>query len=395
VFAFATNPFKERRDPDHVGASRLTFADLRLRAILAHLTGAGYQRCEPPILQPASIFFDSGEDLRGQLYLTSDVSGAEYCLRPEYTIPVSLHYLASLEAGESATYSYCGPVFRFEADGPCEFIQAGIESFGRADREAADAEILALTAEAITAEQSVTSLSVRIGDAGLFARLLEALDLAPQWQRRISRGHAQGEPIAAILAADLNGAGIDHSGVLALLEGADKRGARALVEDLLRIAGISAVGGRTAAEIADRFLEQAALRTADGVPAEKQQIIDRFLTIEGSPDEASKALRQLAAESRLDLTLCLDCFDRRLELLKARGLDVPAFFFAARFTRNLDYYTGFVFDLEDPARPGLPPVAGGGRYDQLLGRLGAKTEIPAVGAAIRIDRLTSESPEGA
>jgi ATP phosphoribosyltransferase regulatory subunit len=83
-------------------------------------------------------------------------------------------------------------------------------------------------------------------------------------------------------------------------------------------------------------------------------------------------------------------------LLKARGLDVAGFFFAARFTRNLDYYTGFVFDLEDRARPGLPPIAGGGRYDQLLRRLGAKTEIPAVGAAIRIDRLArSKSPEGA
>jgi ATP phosphoribosyltransferase regulatory subunit len=396
VFPFATNPFKERRDPDHVGTSRLTFADLGLGAILAHLTGAGYQCCEPPILQPASIFFDSGEDLRGQLYLTSDVSGAEYCLRPEYTIPVSLHYLACGRAGESAAYSYCGPVFRFEAAGPCEFVQAGIESFGRADREAADAEILALTEGAIAAEKSIPDLSVRIGDAGLFARLLEALDLAPQWQRRISRGHTQGKPIASILAAGMNGAGIDHSGVLALLEGADKRGARALVEDLLRIAGISAVGGRTAAEIAERFLEQAALRTGDGVPAEKRLIIERFLAIDGSPDEAAKELRKLAAESRLDLAFVLDCFDRRLELLKARGLDVAGFFFAARFTRNLDYYTGFVFDLEDRARPGLPPVAGGGRYDQLLRRLGAKTEIPAVGAAIRIDRLArSKSPEGA
>ena len=51
--------------------------------VATHLVRAGYARCEPPILQPASIFFDSGEDLRGQLYLTSDLSGAEYCLRPE------------------------------------------------------------------------------------------------------------------------------------------------------------------------------------------------------------------------------------------------------------------------------------------------------------------------
>ena len=61
----------------------MSFADQRAERIVAHLTGAGYARCEPPILQPASIFFDSGEELRGQLYLTSDLSGADYCLRPE------------------------------------------------------------------------------------------------------------------------------------------------------------------------------------------------------------------------------------------------------------------------------------------------------------------------
>lgn len=358
-------------------------------AAIAHLIGAGYARCEPPVLQPASIFFDSGEDLRGQLYLTSDVSGAEYCLRPEYTIPVSRHYLASPVAGQSAAFSYCGPVFRFQSDASSEFAQAGIESFGRADREAADADILAVTLEAIAKTGEPCRLEVEIGDAGLFSRLLEALDLAPQWRRRIARGHTHGKSIAAILEATLNGAGIDHSGVLGLLEGADRRGARALVEDLLAIAGISAVGGRTPAEIADRFLEQAALKTGAGVSAEKRAIIEEFLTIEGDPEQASTALRKLAAQASLDFSAILDAFDARLGFIAARGLELSALSFAARFTRNLDYYTGFVFEAHDRARPDQKPIAGGGRYDQLLQRLGAGVEIPAVGAAIWVDRLRS------
>lgn len=369
----------------------MSFVDPSLEPVLAHLTGAGYARCEPPILQPASIFFESGEDLRGQLYLTSDVTGADYCLRPEYTIPVSRHYLASFQAGESAAYSYCGPVFRFRAEGPSEFVQAGIESFGRADRAAADAEILALTLEAAAKAGAARDLAVEIGDAGLFSGLLGSLDLAPQWQRRIARGHTHGKPIAAILDDTVNGSGVDHSGVLALLEGADKRGARALVEDLLRIAGVSAVGGRTAAEIADRFLEQAALKSGAGVSTEKRAVIERFLQIEGDPCEASKALRQLAGETRLDLLAVLDGFDERLRRIAARGIDVATLSFAARFTRNLDYYTGFVFEALDRARPSEKPIAGGGRYDLLLGRLGAPAEIPAVGAAIWIDRLRPAS----
>ncbi len=359
-------------------------------SVATHLVRAGYARCEPPILQPASIFFDSGEDLRGQLYLTSDLSGAEYCLRPEYTIPVSRHYLASGAAGQSATYSYCGPVFRYAAGQKAEFTQAGVESFGRQDSEAADAEILTLALDAASAVRAL-DLSVRIGDAGLFSGLLAALDLAPEWRRRIARGHSQGKSVAAILNASRIGAGRDHSGVLGMLEGADKQGARAFVEDLLSIAGIASVGGRTPAEIADRFLEQAALRSGVGVSAEKVAIIERFLRIEGDPDSASAQLRQLAGEANLDLAAPLEALDTRLGFIAALGFDVAALRFEASFTRNLDYYTGFVFEAHDRTRPDQKPVVAGGRYDQLLQTLGAARAIPAVGAAIWIDRL-GESP---
>ena len=40
-----------------------------------------------------------------------------------------------------------------------------------------------------------------------------------------------------------------------------------------------------------------------------------------------------------------------------------------------------------PARSDARPALGGGRYDGLARRLGASDDIPAVGAAIAIDRL--------
>jgi ATP phosphoribosyltransferase regulatory subunit len=370
----------------------LSFAEERAERISAYLAGAGYPRCEPPILQPASIFFDSGEDLRAQLYLTSDVSGADYCLRPEYTIPVLAAYLASNSAGERAAFSYCGPVFRFRKGSPSEFTQAGIESFGRADREAADAEILGLALEAAAAARQYPSapapLSVRIGDAGLFAELLEALDLPPQWRRRIARGLPQGKTLDVILSPRANNAGADHSGVLSLLEGADKQGARALVEDLLSIAGVAPAGGRTPAEIAERFLEQAALRSGPKFSPEKCMVIEQFLQIQGAAHDASKRLRALSRDAKLDLSAALDRFDTRLDLLAARSLAAAKLHFAARFTRNLDYYTGFVFEAHEEGR--AEPVIGGGRYDQLPQALGAKRPIPAVGAAIWIDNLSAE-----
>ena len=355
--------------------------------IVAHLTQAGHARMEPPILQPADVFLDlAGEDIRARIFLTVGAGGEELCLRPEYTIPVCRAYLASPEAGASASFAYLGPVFRQRAGGPNEFVQAGIESFGRADREAADAEILTLALEAAQGADC-GPLCVRLGDAGLFTALLGALDLPAAWVRRIRRGHMRGETLATLLAPAANGAATDHSGVLAALEGVDKKGARALVEDLLSIAGISSVGGRSVGEIADRFLEQAAMKSNMGLSGEKRAVLERFLGVGGDPDKASAALRELARDAKLDLGAALDAFDARLGFIAARGLDVSSLVFAANFGRNLDYYTGFVFEAHRPdGEPGRP-VVGGGRYDGLLRRLGAAQDIPAVGAAIWCDRL--------
>ena len=58
--------------------------------------------------------------------------------------------------------------------------------------------------------------------------------------------------------------------------------------------------------------------------------------------------------------------------------------------RNLDYYTGFVFEARDPNRPSDPPIVGGGRYDRLATTLGASAPVPAVGAALWADRRTAD-----
>jgi ATP phosphoribosyltransferase regulatory subunit len=358
-------------------------------AFLQKLEAAGYEFCDPSILQPASIFLAlSGEDMRGRLLLTSDGAGGDYCLRPEFTIPVSLAYLASPRAGAPAAFCCHGPVFRQRSAGSVEFVQAGLENFGRADREAADAEVLALALESAGAGKAWRT---RLGDAGLLAAVLEKLSLPPVWMRRIRGGLAKGERIDGILApVDARG---DHAGVLAALDGADKAGARALVEDLLNIAEISALGGRTAGEIAERFLEQASLRSRAALDDARRDLLQKFFAIESQPDQASTQLRALFAQSRIDLDAAMDRFDQRLNFMAARGLDMDTMVFSASFARNLEYYTGFVFEAapEDSARGAQEfgePVIGGGRYDRLLSTLGAKIDIPAVGAAIFIERLS-------
>jgi ATP phosphoribosyltransferase regulatory subunit len=365
--------------------------DARAEALVASYERAGYARVAPPLLQPAEPFLDlSGEDIRKRMYLTTAPGGGELCLRPDLTIPVSRDYLVSPAAGQPAAFCYLGPVFRHRDDGSPEFLQAGIESFGRADTAAADAEMLARGHEA-AAHYGLPSPAIQIGDVALFTALIAGLELPPAWKRRLTKDFNR----KANLAQDLerlvlggNNARPEYQGVLAALAGSDPKGAHALVTDLLSIAGINAVGGRSVGEIADRFLEQAALGASAKLPGDVRGLIERFLGVEGDPDQAVAELRALATEANMSEAMApaLDLFEQRTGFLAAQGIEPRNVRFSTAFGRGFDYYTGFVFELTDPARTGDPLVAGG-RYDGLLTRLGSPQPIPAVGLAVWIERL--------
>jgi ATP phosphoribosyltransferase regulatory subunit len=107
------------------------------QSLVATYQRAGYARAHPAILQPAEPFLDlSGEDIRARMFLTTGRAGEELCLRPDFTIPVSRDYLTSSAVGQPQGYCYLGPVFRDRGSLPGEFLQAGIESFGRTDKAA-------------------------------------------------------------------------------------------------------------------------------------------------------------------------------------------------------------------------------------------------------------------
>lgn len=358
-------------------------------ALLASFGQAGYVRSEPAILQPAEPFLDlSGEDIRKSLYLTTDPSGEELCLRPDLTIPVARDYLASNRAGQPAGFSYLGPVFRYRGGQPSQFLQAGIESFGRQDRAAADAEMLALALEATTAF-GLSDVEIRTGDVALFNALIDALELYPVWRRRLikdfNRKVSLTDDIEQLTLATAPGRN-EYEGVLAALAGSDRKAALALVTDLMSIAGTTNVGGRTVAEIADRFLEQSTLK-AGALPRDAVAIIKRFLAISGDPDDAVAQLRALADNAKLNLAAAIDQFESRVGFMAARGIDTRKTRFSTAFGRGLDYYTGFEFELHAKGN-GAEPLVAGGRYDGLMTQLGSASPIPAVGFSVWIEAMT-------
>jgi len=365
-------------------------------ALLLSFAQAGYLRAEPTILQPAEPFLDlSGEDIRKSLYLTTDANGEELCLRPDLTIPVARDYLASAQAGKPLGFSYLGPVFRFRGGRPSEFLQAGIESFGRQDRAAADAEMLALALEA-TAAFGLKDVEIRTGDVALFIALIDALELYPVWRRRLikdfNRKVSLVQDIERLTLATAPGRN-EYEGVLAALAGSDRKAALALVTDLMSIAGTTNVGGRTVAEIADRFLEQSTLK-GGALPRDALKIIKSFLAIAGDPDDAVAQLRALADDARLDISAAIDQLESRIGFMAARGIDTSRTKFSTSFGRGLDYYTGFEFELHNKGN-GVEPLVAGGRYDGLMTQLGSAVPIPAVGFSVWVETLTQSGQKPA
>ena len=71
---------------------------------------------------------------------------------------------------------------------------------------------------------------------------------------------------------------------------------------------------------------------------------------------------------------------KSVQNLKKLNQDI---YFVANFGRDIEYYTGIVFEIFSERKE----IARGGRYDDLLKSLGAKKNIPAVGAAINLKNI--------
>ncbi len=357
---------------------------------------AGYTLIAPGILQPADVFLDRyGEEIRARTYVFTDPDGAELCLRPDLTIPACRHHLEQdpVPAGE-ARYCYDGPAFRFQTGGPKggrprEFGQIGIEFFGGAEAESADIEVMGLAIDAVDAV-GLREYAIHLGDLGIFAAFVDGIEMPERWRERLKQRFWRPRAFRALLARlaghELGAVNETHRGLIADLGGLDEDQAVGAVDRLLGELDIPLVGGRGVDEIAGRLLEQA--RDAEEQPLSEDVValISNYLTTEGPPREAVETIARLngggAAVDRV-----LADFSRRLDRLEERGIDLGKCFFSAEFGRNLEYYTGFVFQIEVPDRGVAGQIAGGGRYDNLLADLGAGSPVPAVGLAIHSERL--------
>ncbi|HVY51274.1 MAG TPA: ATP phosphoribosyltransferase regulatory subunit [Devosia sp.] len=339
------------------------------------------QRVTPPLLLPANPYLDlAGEEFGRQLLLTTANNGVEYCLRPDFTLPIAKSYLEDGMIGVPGAFTYLGPIFRQENGVPVEYDQAGLELLGQPDAASALDQVLTFARWAL-AIYDVTAPNIRLGGVGLFEAFLAAMGISQQWQARIR--HRFGHPVALgrlmerLTNPERRAAGAPPDARETIVE---------IVTDNMLQSGHSLVGSRTPEEIADRYLEKQAL-DAVPIPDEMIRLLAEYLSIVDIPQRALDRIWQITSRQGIDIEAPLLTVRSHAAALVALSPKAQVVFDAS-FSPRLDYYTGVVFEMTGEEGDIL---ASGGEYDRLMDRLGASQPVTASGCALWTDRLEREA----
>ena len=122
------------------------------------------------------------------------------------------------------------------------------------------------------------------------------------------------------------------------------------------------------------------VRTLDKIDKIFEEGVISELESKGYSKEAAETILQ-SAKSFKENERLLMIFSE----LKKLGINENQYQFDPTLARGLDYYTSTIFEIRIPGYTG-GSVAGGGRYDNLIGMF-AKKQIPAVGFAFGLDRI--------
>lgn len=287
-------------------------------------TTFGFSEYDAPVLEPLELYkAKSGDEIESQLFSFTDKGGREVALRPEMTPTVCRLVGAKANAlKRPIKWFSIAEFYRYErmqkGRGRC-FFQFNADIFGEPGPEA-EIELIALLIQCLCSfGLTEQDFYVRLSDRNLWFYYLEAL-------------------------------GFDEAKARGVLGAIDK----------YEKYGDDAFKGYTEAH-------------GELDPALKAKILE-FLQV-----KSLAALEEKLSSLGEKLTNRLGDWRKLLGALDAMGL--------GRFVevdlgvvRGLAYYTGFVFEAFD--RKGeLRALAGGGRYDDLVQKLGGPA-LPAVGFAI-------------
>ena len=365
-------------------------------ALGAYYASRGYAPIDTPIVEDAELFVrKSGGELSGMLYTFDDPGGNRVSLRPEFTPSVIRHYIEHKAAfGTPARLRYCGPVFRYHSlDGGDlrQFTQVGTELIGPSGSEA-DAEILSIACGGL-GELGLSGWTVRIGDTGLLNRVLDAHGLSDATKgfvfAHVNELKTSSTSVGGLVAL------ADEMGLVRARDGGDmvpeatENGAEAtrqFVRDMLSDSVSSPVGRRTTEQIVERLLRKLQRADSPDKLAAALALVADLSKVRGTPDETLPKAGDIFRAHRAD-PASVDGLRELFDELPGRGVPLYNVVLDLAFVPGIAYYTGIVFEISCDGGDGPVTVGGGGRYDGLVKALGGDVDVPAMGFALRLDRI--------
>ena len=328
----------------------------------------GFVLSEPDVLLDSDHIIErSGEKFRSSMLTFEREDGKMMCLRPDLTVASCINFLRKKS---SSKIYYSGQAYRRSSGKGTNFInnQLGIEILGSKNQIQDDFKVISTilnSAKKIKRKK----IKIKVGDISLFKYLINALNMPERWKLRLLRHYWRPSYFEELLKRLEQNTDID-----AVTFDADKK----RFYEMKKINQNKVIAGRSISEILKRFDKKIKdpRSFTDGKKIVK--IIKSFLKINCKLSELDKKLQDFAKKNNLKKNIFKEF--KSIKNLKKLNQKVK---FITNFGRDIEYYTGIVFGIFS----GTKEIARGGRYDDLLKSLGAKKNIPAVGAAINLNNI--------
>ncbi len=361
------------------------------RALQSLCSGYGYELIDTPVLESPELFLrKSGGETASHIYAFTDPGGRPVSLRPEFTASVIRGYLQGGPRQLPLRWQYRGPVFQYVGDGSPnrQFTQLGAELVG-ASGPLADAEVLSLALQGLRI-LGLRDYHITLGHVGIPSEWLACLGLSER-VRLFLLGHlselAQGPEGMSRVEDELRRTGLSSQEVDIAPRGKRVKDRQALLQSLVQELAPELQGGRTPQEIVSRFIARSEGRDRPELVAKGLSLTYELGQVKGPPASALSQARQVAGKYHVSAPL-LDDLEELLYVLSQAGLG-EEITVDLGLARGLAYYTGVVFEVRHRSLPPGPSLCGGGRYDGLVKSLGGSEDVPALGFAYCMERVTA------
>ncbi len=328
----------------------------------------GFTLSEPDVLLDSDYIIErSGEKFRSSMLTFEREDGKVMCLRPDLTVASCIGYLQ--KKSPSKIY-YSGQAYRRSGNKGTNFIndQLGIEILGSKNKIQDDFKVIS-TILSSAKKIKRKKIKIKVGDISLFKSLINALEMPERWKLRLIRHFWRPSYFEELLKRLEKNTDID-----AVTFDADKK----RFYEMKKLDQDKVVAGRSISEILNRFDKKIKDPRSFADGKEIVKIITSFLKINCKLSELDEKLLNFVKKNNLEQNIFRDL--KSILNLKKLKQDI---YFITNFGRDVEYYTGVVFEIFSDKKE----IARGGRYDDLLKTLGAKKNIPAVGAAINLKNI--------